>query len=289
MGPLERAWRGGRNDWRLHLLSVFSVAVAFVCLATALLVLVNVEGVRVRWARAAHASIYLKSGATTEQKDAIERALSGTPGVVNVHFVSASDARRELLKTQPDDLLAALPETAFPASVEFELGDDAVRERLAQLSQQLSALPYVEAVETYDSWARRLESLLAGGMTASLILGLVVLCAVVSVVSSTIRLTLQRRRTEVEVLRLVGATESYMRRPFVIEGGVQGLTGASLAVLLLGVLHLVVRSHFDDGLAAVLGTTPVFLPWFVVLGMIGAGGVLGALSAHFSLRGLSTS
>ena len=65
MTPIERAWRGTKNDWRLHALSVFSVAVAFVCLASALLVVVNVSHVRDRWSSTGRASVYLKKGART--------------------------------------------------------------------------------------------------------------------------------------------------------------------------------------------------------------------------------
>ena len=95
-------------------------------------------------------------------------------------------------------------------------------------------LPAVDRVETYAAWSDRLAALLAGGVTASGLLALVVLAAVISVVSSTIRLALQRRRIEVEVLKLVGATDDYVRRPYVVEGAVQGALGATLALVLLG-------------------------------------------------------
>src|SRR6201999_1148911 len=128
--------------------------------------------------------------------------------------------------------------------------------------------------------------LLAGGVAAAGILALVVLAAVVSVVSSTIRLSLQRRRIEVEVMKLVGATDSYVRSPFVVEGAAQGGLGALFAVLLLGVLFGIVQSHFDGNLAALLGATPIFLPWTVVLGLVGSGALLGAVAAYGSLRKL---
>jgi len=109
---------------------------------------------------------------------------------------------------------------------------------------------------------------------------------VVSVVASTIRLTLQRRRTEVEVLKLVGATDEYVRRPFVIEGAVQGAVGSALAIGLVGMLFLIVRSRFDSELSVLVGMTPHFLPWYVALAMVATGGVLGAIAAHGSLRKL---
>jgi cell division transport system permease protein len=284
--PLRRAFRGAKNDWRLHALSMFSVAVAFVCLAAALLLVVNVGQVRERWAESGRASVYLRRNATAQQVGAIEKALQQSEGVTAVHIVSSEDARRELVGITSDPVLDALPTDAFPASIEVAIRSDLAGDRLTKLSAQLSVLPAVESVETYGAWSERLASLLTGGVSAALLLAAVVLAAVVSVVSSTIRMSLQRRRIEVEVMKLVGATDSYVRSPFVVEGAAQGGVGALLAVMLLGVLFAIVQSHFDGNLAALLGATPVFLPWTAVLGLVLSGAVLGAAAAYGSLRKL---
>jgi cell division transport system permease protein len=286
MTPVERAWRGSRNDWRLHVLSIFSVAVAFVCLAATVLVVVNVHSVQERWAETGRASVFLKADASKQQVDDIRKALIATEGVTDVRYVSSDDARREVTASKSDEVLSALPVEAFPASLEVRVADEAAAARLDKLSGQLGALPAVESVETYQSWSERLGSLLTGGVTAALVLALIVLAAVISVVSSTIRLTLQRRRIEVEILKLVGATDSYVRRPFVLEGAAQGAIGALVALILLGLLYAIVRGHFDSELGLLLGMTPTFLPWFICLGMIALGGVLGALAAFGSLRRL---
>lgn len=288
MSPIDRAWRGGRNDWRLHVLSTFSVAVAFVCLAASLLVVVNVDGLRSRWARSGRASVYLKQGAGEEQVRTVERALRATAGVTDVRFVSSADARRELLTERRDPVLEALPDEAFPASLEVSLVDDDATARLDRVAAQLTALPMVERVETYGSWSERLSALLAAGVSAALVLAVVVLAAVVSVVSSTMRLTLQRRRIEVEVLKLVGATDGYVRRPFVIEGAAQGAIGAVLAIALVAILYGIVRSSFQGELGVLLGMTPTFLPIVVQVGMVALGALLGAGAAFFSLRRLVT-
>ncbi|HEX3776235.1 MAG TPA: ABC transporter permease [Polyangiaceae bacterium] len=286
MTPIERAWRGTKNDWRMHSLSVFSVAVAFVCLASALLVVVNVSHVRDRWASTGRASVYLKKGAEREQVATIERALRGSAGVTDVKYVSSEDARHDLTGQNDDPVIDSLPVEAFPASLEVHVESEVAGNRLEQLASQLGALPAVERVETYAAWSDRLAALLAGGVTASGLLALVVLAAVISVVSSTIRLALQRRRIEVEVLKLVGATDDYVRRPYIVEGAVQGALGALCALVLLGSLFAIVQSHFDASLSTLIGMTPSFLPWSVALGLVLSGGVLGALAALLSVRRL---
>jgi cell division transport system permease protein len=282
--PLERAWRGAKNDLKLYALGVFSVAVAFVCMGATLLAVVNVDNVRERWASLGRASVYITRGASAEQVAAIEAALRGSDGVVSVRHVTSDDARREVARAGKDPVIDALPADAFPESLEVMVRKDLSTERLKQIASQLDALPAVEGVETYGGWSERLESLLAGGVTAAGLLALVVLAAVVSVVSSTIRLSLQRRRLEVEVMKLVGATDGYVRQPFLIEGAAQGGIGAGLAIALLGVLFLVVKSHVDTRLLALLGTSPAFLPWSLVALTILAGAALGAVAAVLSLR-----
>ena len=154
------------------------------------------------------------------------------------------------------------------------------------MALKLRALPAVETVETYQRWTDKLSALLGGGVTASACLAFIVLCAVVSVIGSTMRLLLHRRRAEVEVLKLVGATDRFVKGPFVMEGGAQGALGAAAAVSLLAVLFFFVRNRMDGELTALVGIEPAFLPWQLALGMVLLGSLLGAVAALFGLRRL---
>jgi cell division transport system permease protein len=164
--------------------------------------------------------------------------------------------------------------------------DEVADADLSGMALKLKALPAVETVETYQRWTERLSSLLGGGVTASVFLAVIVLCAVVSVIGSTMRLLFHGRRIEVEVLKLVGATDSFVRRPFVIEGATQGAAGAATSIVMLGVLFLIIRARFDQELSGLLGVTPSFLPWHFSLGMVVLGGALGAGTALVTLRGM---
>jgi cell division transport system permease protein len=157
---------------------------------------------------------------------------------------------------------------------------------LADMVGKMKLLPAVDDVETYQSWTEKLGKLVRGGLAAAGILALVVFAAVLAVIGSTMRLVLQRRRTEVEVLKLVGATDAFVKKPFIIEGSVQGGLGALGAIALLGMLFFVVRGRLDSDLANMVGLEPSFLPWPVAGAMILLGAVLGALAALASLRKL---
>jgi cell division transport system permease protein len=284
MSPIDRAWRAAKNDWRLHALSVFSVAVAFVCLASALLIVVNIQSVQTRWESTGRASVYLRANVKRAELSELERALRATPGVTSLKFVSSEDARDQLLGSAGNETLTALPPEAFPASLDLELTNEAAAIRLKKMSTQLEALPQVEAVETYEAWSEGISRVLTGGLAAALVLALVVLGAVISVVSSTMRLALQRRRREVEVMKLVGASNDYVTRPFLVEGAAQGALGAAAALALLALLYAIIKSHFDVNLGALLGIAPTFLPWSMSLFLILLGGLLGVSAAYMSLR-----
>lgn len=287
ISTVGRVWRSGRGDLRLYLLSVFSLAVAFVCLASALLVVVNLRAVEQRWKRAGRISIYLRDGAPDDQLQTLRRAVEQTPGVTSSKYVSPADARKDMVDDGISGSLASLPVEAFPASIEVSLENEVAEVDVLVIADKLRGIPSVESVETYQRWTDRLSSLVRGGVAASTVLALVVLAAVISVIGSTMRLALHRRRIEIEVLKLVGATDRFVRRPFLVEGAAQGALGALASLGLLGVLYLIVRGRFDDELGLLLGVRPTFLPWEVTLGMVSMGAVLGAASAFAGIRRLS--
>ena len=219
-GSVERAKRGLVSEWRLHMLSVLSLAVAFVCLGAALLVVVNIHALKERWGRTGRASVYLKDGAPPQQVEAIVTALHATPEVRAVRYLSPADARQLFVRggAETDSMLASLPQDAFPASVEIDVAPETSDGDVQAMMAKLAMLPAVDGVETYGAWTERLGALLHGGTLAALALAAIVFGAVLAVVASTMRLALTRRRTEVEVLRLVGASDSFVRTPYILEG-----------------------------------------------------------------------
>ncbi len=283
---IKRALRAVMADFKLHLLSIFSVSVAFVCLSATLLVSVNIDAVREKWAENGRASVYLVPDVQPKRIQTIRQALLSSEGVTEVKYVSSEQARAEIMESSTDEALAGLPADAFPASLEVSLVDEKATSRIERLGQQLEELAAVETVETYAAWGERLDRLLAGGITVALILLAVVLAAVVSVVGSTMRLALSRRSREVEVLKMVGATDSYVRGPFVLEGAMQGGAGACLAILLCGLLYLVIKDAFHGALGTLLGASPQFLSIAICAGLVVLGIVLGATSALASLKRL---
>jgi cell division transport system permease protein len=251
------------------------------------LVVTNLRAIEDRWAHAGRVSVYLKDSIGTPEAESLKAALASTPGVKAVRHVSATQARQDFIKQESSKgAIGLLPQEVFPASLEVEVMPEMSDAALADVVSKLGKLPGVDDVETYQAWTDRLARLTKGGVTAALLLALVVFASVLAVVGSTIRMALARRKTEVEVLRMVGATDRFIKGPFLVEGSAQGVMGASAAVVLLAALFFVVRGRLDSELAGLVGIEPTFLPWQLIVGLIVCGGALGAAAAMLGIRRL---
>lgn len=284
MKAVERAWRGGRSEWQMHAVSALSATVAFLCLAFALLIVVNLHNLEQRWTSIGRLTAFVVDKTAEAEAMHIARALKATEGVEDVRFVSSELARSEMLENGSTELLETLPPEAFPAALEITLSENIEASRALAIAAKLEQHPGVEAVETYAHWTHQVSKFAKAANLLAVFLSVVVFLAVVTVVSSSTKLLLERRRNEVEVLRIVGATTEYVRRPFLVEGAMQGALGAAFAVLLSGLLFVAFRAQFSDQVTVLLGMSPRFLPWFVVAGLVLSGGMLGSLASLFSLR-----
>lgn len=281
-----RAKRGAREDVRLYLVAVSSLTVAFLCLSAALLGLTNLRELAERWGRTHHMSVYLKDGADRADVDRLLRVLDALPALAGVEYLSPQQAREQFLRdAEATSGLSSLPPEAFPASIEVEFAAEVDDARIAEVAQKVTAFSaVVDQVDTYRSWFERLGSLLGAGRIAALLLAALVMVCSFAVVSNTIRLAVAQRRDEIEMLRMCGATDSFVRGPFVVEGTLQGGLAALLALLILGAVFLALRAHVDAALAPLAGMRLSFLPPLLTLAILAAGAGLGALGSAISIR-----
>lgn len=281
-----RAKRGAREDVRLYLVAVSSLTVAFLCLAAALLGLTNLRDLAERWGRTHHMSVYVQDGAERADVDRLLQVLGTLPSITRVDYLSPQLAREQFVRdSDVGSSLTALPVEAFPASIEVEFDNQVSDARIVEVAQKVTAFSaVVESVDTYRTWFERLGSLLTAGRIASFLLaGLVIVCAF-AVVSNTIRLSVAHRRDEIEMLRMCGATDSFVRGPFVLEGTLQGLLASALALVILAASYLALRGQIDAALAPLSGMKVSFLPPLLVIAIVLAGAGLGALGSAFSIR-----
>lgn len=282
---ITRARRGLREDLRLYLVAVSSLTVAFLCLAAALLAITNLSRMADQWGRNRRMTVYLVDGARAGDVEQLRALLEGLPEVRGVEHVTAAMARAQFMEhADVATELEGLPADAFPASLEVALTGDVTVQRLNDIASRVGRFGAVDEVETYGGWFSRLESLLAAGRAASFALCVLVIVCVLAVVGNTIRLAVAGRRDEIEVMKLCGATDGFVRGPFVVEGAAQGFASALFSLVLLLAGYLFLRRQIDATVAALTGIETVFLHPGVIVALLAGGGTVGACGSAISLR-----
>jgi len=278
-----RARRGFREDARLYVVAVSSLTVAFLCLGTALLGVVNLDELAERWGRTHRMSVYLRDDANEVDVAHLTSALASYPSVQRAEYASAERAREQFLRGSSNP--RELPKSAFPASIEIEFVPRAGAAEIDEVARKVSVQrAVVEDVDTYGSWFQRIGALVSAGRAVALGLGLLVLLCVMAVVANTIRLAVANRREEIEVLKMCGATDSFVRAPFVLEGTLQGFVAALLALLVLLAAYLALRGQVDATLQAFAGMQLVFLQPLIALALLLGGAAVGAIGSALSVR-----
>jgi cell division transport system permease protein len=282
---LSRAQRGVRDDLGLHVLAIASLIVAFLCLGTALLSVENLSRVAQRWSRSQHLTVYLRDEAKDNDVAQLRLVLESLGEVQKVEHVSAARARQLFAEqTHIESGSVELPNDAFPASLELDLVNHVSAARVDKIAERVQQFAAVEEVETYRSFIGQFHALLDAGRSGAVLLALLVVVCVIAVIGNTIRLAVANRRREIEVLKLCGATDAFVRGPFLFEGVLQGVLSSTLAMLLLLIAYLATRSHIEATLSALTGVQPTFLSATTVLLVIFAAGLFGALGSALSLR-----
>lgn len=231
-----------------------------------------------------YVEVFMKSKAKRSDDARVERELRATPHVKSVVFVSKAQALAQQRRQDPA-AYALLQYNPLPDA--FHVFPDnpanvlAIRAALAPGGRAIDAsIATVIDKKSYTKKALQLTSAVKwGGVAFAALLTI----ASILLVANTIRLSLFARRREVEVMRLVGATDWFIRWPFVIEGIVVGLAGALLAIAVLAVVKVALLDPLFSGWTLVGGVRTIAFPALLAI-MLGAGVLVSAVGSGVSLR-----
>ena len=277
-----------RRNRGSSILAILAITLAMVVLGALLLVSSNVERLLESWNQAAEFSVFLRDDATSEQRGAIESAIDQSGVAAGREYVSKAEALTRFRKEFADlaTLTEGFADNPFPASLEVRLRPESERAGVAASAvARLATMQGVADVRYDREWMQRLAGGLAAIRGAGLTLvGLMGLAAALTV-ASVVRLGLNSRREELQIMELVGSPISLIRGPFVAEGVLQGGLGAMLAVLLLWAGFLAVQGWWGADLAAMLnGMSPGSLPGRLVGSVIIGGMAVGAAGGFAASR-----
>lgn len=265
------------------ILAIVTISVALAVLATFAVVVDNLSRVAEELGRDVEVSAYLYPETDGETGAALAARIAGWPEVEQARYVSSAKAMEDFRRTLGEDaiLLEGLPDDVLPPSVEVRL----VPKRwtatdVAALGRRLVELERVEDVRYGQEEIERVNALLGFARITALLLGVALCLGTVLIVSNTIRLTVYARRDEIEIMSLVGATGAFVRAPFVLEGGIQGVAGGLFAGLGLVAMEGALRVGIERGLSYAYGHIVLdFVPIEYLGYLVGAGALLGLLGS----------
>jgi len=234
-------------------------------------------------------SVYIDDSATPEQVNSLQAQILAHPNTKDVEFVSKEDALRRLRERVNSDVIEELPGNPLPASYEVTLEDPESRQEFADAIAGHPALDTAPGFDPIETGGETADRIIRGGNIIKWTgLGLLVVLLIASIfqIANTIRLSIFARRREVEVMKLVGATNWFIRWPFMIEGVICGVVGAVASVILLFAVKIAVVDTFfetaNSPFASDNAATISF--WLLALMLVGAGAVVGALGSFITLR-----
>ena len=261
------------------LATLMTVAVIAVALALPLFLNVLLQNTRTataNWNQAFDLSVYLDKKAGTERTQALAKQLRTRADVAAVRVITADQALKEFRDTSGfGKALDALSDNPLPNTlIVTPTLAASTTEGTVALKTSIAALSDVETVQLDTEWVQRLNAMLEVLRRVVWLIGGLLGLGVVLVVGNTIRLDILNRRAEIEVMKLVGATDGFARRPFLYSGVWYGLGGGLGAVLLVAAAVAVLAEPVEN-LAGLYGSSIRLRG----LGILTAAGVLGAAVA----------
>ncbi|WAD24991.1 permease-like cell division protein FtsX [Stutzerimonas nitrititolerans] len=253
------------------------------------LLLDNVERLGGSWQRAAQISLYLQLETDAAAGQVLREQILEMPDVADAEWISREQALEEFQQLSGlGEALRELPDNPLPGVV-VVTPNEVDKAKLEALRQRLAELPGVEQAQLDLLWVERLAAILKLGDRFVFGLTLLLIATLLLVIGNTIRLHIENRRTEIEVVKLVGGTDGYVRRPFLYMGALYGLGAGLIAWLLLAyglgwlneaVIDLAGLYGSDFGLAGV----PTEDGFSLVLGalLLGYIGAWLAVARHLS-------
>jgi cell division transport system permease protein len=223
------------------ILNILVIGIALSLPAGMYVLLQNAQGLVAQLSDTPQISLFMDTDAKAEDIDRLRKQLEQHPAINRVEFVARAQALEQLKQsTGLADVIGGLKQNPLPDAF-IVYPKPSAAQSLDGLRIELAKLPKVELAQLDSEWAYKLEALLKFGRMMVLILASLLSLALVAITFNTIRLQILTQREEIEVSKLIGATNGFIRRPFLYFGATQGLLGGITAWLIISISLLLLN------------------------------------------------
>ena len=277
-----------RSNRFLNLITMVTIALSILAVSLFALFFENLGRVLEGGGQTGRAMVYLRSDFSETMRPAVESAVQETAGVVRVDFVSKDQALERLKKEMAGStqFLDTLKENPLPHALEIQIQTRGGFEQMAAVVQQIESMELVESVEYGEKWLVRFLHLFHLFRMTGYVLGGLFLLIAFFITAGTVRLVFHARQSEVEIMRLVGATDRFIKMPFYITGVIQGGAGGILGLLTLYAAYVLIGSGVSGIMGDLFDVDIEFLSFTTMGGLLVASTFLGWFGCYLSLRQL---
>lgn len=284
---MRRAWQQFHEGSLSHWTTTIVIALALTIYGAFSLLLSNVNTLMESWRGENLVTVFLQPKASPDQVTRVREKLAAKVASreATVALVPPQEAMARLKGMMGGEaaLLADLEENPLPYSLEFHMSLEE-NPHLDELVADIAQWPGVDGVSYDRQWAKRLDAVIQVFRYGGNVFSFLLLSAVALIISNTIKLTIIARRNEVEVMRFMGATDGFIKTPFIYEGILQGLLGALMALVLTTVLWLGAQEVVVElGRSFAMTLSLHHLPYDQLALILGLGVFLGLAGALISV------
>ena len=232
----------------INILAVGTIAISLFILGIFLLVSANLSGVISEWGEKVQVNIYLKNEITQNNFLFIRDRIESSPEVEDYRYISQQDALKEFkeLFGKYETFSDKLEEDVFPASFEIKIKSDfRTSDKIEKFTERFANINGIEEIQYDRDWLMRLNTIINLIRLLAVTIGGILVLAAVSTTSNVIKITILSRKDEIAVMRLVGASNAFIKGPFFFEGLIQGLTAGGIAVGLLYTLFKIAKTYIS--------------------------------------------
>ncbi len=250
---LRRAVKDLIQNRFLNAVTVITIALSILIVSAFILFFININDMIDSWKKGIRIMAYLKPNASLIKPEDIEKKINLMDGVTETHFISKHDALIKLQKQmkRQSSLFTTLKENPLPDAFEIRVTRQAVNnEKIEHLAKQIKALPLIDEVEYGQSWVGRYINIIHLFKLTGYALSCLFFIAAIFIVANTIRLVLYSRQEEVEIMRLVGAEDWFIKTPLYIEGLILGALGGIVGMLALYMTYCYISLNMEQHLAS---------------------------------------